>query len=42
MSTLPNDWPKVRRENMVITPKVANMFQVNHEYHGQTIELVRL
>ena len=23
-----NGWPKVRREDMVITPKVANMFQV--------------
>ena len=25
----PNGWPKVRREDMVITPKVASMFQIS-------------
>ena len=24
-----NGWPKIRREDMVITPKVANMFKVS-------------
>ena len=24
-----NGWPKVRREDMVITPRVANMFQIS-------------
>ena len=28
--TQANDWPKVRREDMVISEKVANMFHVNN------------
>lgn len=28
-----NGWPKVRREDMVITPRVANMFQVTEPLH---------